>query len=199
LVIPAPTPGSSSEGFLHPATDVGYPVAAVGVKHKLLLSGGRVFLLSVTIGTKQAREQEVLFPFVGGRQGREKSRNERGGQASQHCSSSAPPDKGRSSSHRVLARHFFYTGWRAYKAAAFCGCRGCLRRRSYAYWRGWCAPTGGVGYSVASSLVDHIRCPLSAVRLPDPAPSREVPFPCITGVASSSMGVSASLNCSIYC
>ena len=32
----------------------------------------------------------------------------------------------------------------------------------------------------------------------DPAPSREVTFPHITVVASSSMGVGASLNCSIY-
>jgi hypothetical protein len=45
--------------------DVGYPVAAVGVKHPSLLYLGRVSLLGVTIGTKQAREQEGLCPFVG--------------------------------------------------------------------------------------------------------------------------------------
>jgi hypothetical protein len=65
LVIPTPTPLSPPKVFLRPAVEVGYPVAAVGVKHKLLLSGGRVSVLSVTIGTKQARAQEVLFPFVG--------------------------------------------------------------------------------------------------------------------------------------
>jgi hypothetical protein len=65
LVIPTPTPVSSLEVFLRPAVEVGYPVAAVGVKHPSLLSLGRVFVLSVTIGTKQARAQEVLFPFVG--------------------------------------------------------------------------------------------------------------------------------------
>jgi hypothetical protein len=64
LVIPAPTPGSSPESFLRHAADVGYPVAAVGVKHPSLLSSGRVSSLSVTIGKKQAREQEMLFPFV---------------------------------------------------------------------------------------------------------------------------------------
>jgi hypothetical protein len=65
LVIPTPTPVSSLEVFLRPAVEVGYPVAAVGVKHPSLLSLGRVFVLSVTIGTKQARAEEVLFPFVG--------------------------------------------------------------------------------------------------------------------------------------
>ena len=65
LAIPPPTPVSPPKGFLRPAVDVGYPVAAVAVKHQSLLSGGRVFLLGVTIGTKQAREQEMLFPFVG--------------------------------------------------------------------------------------------------------------------------------------
>ena len=65
LVIPTPTPGSSPEDFLRAAVDVGYPVAAVAVKHPSLLSLGRVSVLGVTIGTKQARKQEVLFPFVG--------------------------------------------------------------------------------------------------------------------------------------
>jgi hypothetical protein len=65
LVILTPTPVSPPEVFLRPAVDVGYPVAAVGVKHPSLLSLGRVSLLGVTIGTKRAREQEVLFPFVG--------------------------------------------------------------------------------------------------------------------------------------
>ena len=65
LVIPPPTPVSPPKGFLRPAVEVGYPVAAVGVKHPSFLSLGRVSLLSVTIGTKQARAQEVLFPFVG--------------------------------------------------------------------------------------------------------------------------------------
>jgi hypothetical protein len=66
LVIPTPTPVSPPEVFLRPAVDVGYPVAAVvGVKHPWLLSLGHVSVLSVTIGTKQAREQEVLFPCVG--------------------------------------------------------------------------------------------------------------------------------------
>jgi hypothetical protein len=36
----------------------------------------------------------------------------------------------------------------------------------YVCWRGWCAPTRGVGYSVCSSLVDHILYPLPAARLP---------------------------------
>ena len=65
LVIPTPTPVSPPEVFLRPAVEVGYPVAAVGVKHPLVLCLGRVSVLSVTIGTTQAREQEVLFPFVG--------------------------------------------------------------------------------------------------------------------------------------
>jgi len=65
LVIPTPTPVSPPKVFLRPAVEVGYPVAAVGVKHPSLLSLGRVSVLSVTIGTTQAREQEVLFPFVG--------------------------------------------------------------------------------------------------------------------------------------
>jgi hypothetical protein len=65
LVIPAPTPVSPPEVFLRPAVEVGYPVAAVGVKHPSLLYLGRVSVLGVTIGTKQAREQVVLFPFVG--------------------------------------------------------------------------------------------------------------------------------------
>jgi hypothetical protein len=66
LVIPSPTPVSSLEVFLRPAVEVGYPVAAVvSVKHPSLLSLGRVSVLGVTIGTKQARAQEVLFPFVG--------------------------------------------------------------------------------------------------------------------------------------
>jgi hypothetical protein len=65
LVIPTPTPVSPPKVFLRPAVEVGYPVAAVGVKHPLLLSLGRVSVLSVTIGTKQARAQEELFPFVG--------------------------------------------------------------------------------------------------------------------------------------
>jgi hypothetical protein len=158
LVIPTPTPVSPPKIFLRPAVDVGYPVGAVGVKHPSLLSLGRVSVLSVTIGTKQAREQEVLFPFVGRRQGREKSRNERGGQAPQHGSSSAPPDKARSSSHGVFARHFFYSGWSANRVCAVCGC---LRRRSYVCWSGWFAPTTrGMGYSISPVSVDHIRCPL---------------------------------------
>jgi hypothetical protein len=65
LVIPTPTPVSPPEVFLRPAVEVGYPVAAVTVKHPLLLSVGRMSVLSVTIGTKQARAQEELFPFVG--------------------------------------------------------------------------------------------------------------------------------------
>jgi hypothetical protein len=66
LVTPTPTPVSPPEVFLRPAVEVGYPVAAVGVKkHPSLLSPGRVSVLGVTIGTKQARAQEVLFPFVG--------------------------------------------------------------------------------------------------------------------------------------
>jgi len=65
LVIPTPTPVSPPKVFLRPAVEVGYPVAAVGAKHSSLLSVGRVSVLSVTIGTKQARAQEVLFPFVG--------------------------------------------------------------------------------------------------------------------------------------
>jgi len=65
LVIPTPTPVSPPEVFLRPAVDVGYPVAAVGVKHPSLISLGRVSVLSVTIGTKQARAQEMLVPFVG--------------------------------------------------------------------------------------------------------------------------------------
>ena len=66
LVIPTPTPPiSPPKVSIRPAVEVGYPVAAVGVKHPLLLYLGRVSVFSVTIGTKQAREQEVLFPFVG--------------------------------------------------------------------------------------------------------------------------------------
>ena len=65
LVIPTPTPVSRPKVFLRPAVEVGYPVAVVGVKHPLLLSLGRVPVFSVTIGTKQARAQEVLFPVVG--------------------------------------------------------------------------------------------------------------------------------------
>ena len=65
LVIPTPTPVSPPKVFLRPAVEVVYPAAAVGVKHPLLLSLGRVSVLSVTIGTKQARAQEMLFPFVG--------------------------------------------------------------------------------------------------------------------------------------
>ena len=65
LVIPTPIPESPPKVFLRPAVEVGYPVAAVGVKHPLLLSLGRVSVLSVSIGTTQAREQEVLFLFVG--------------------------------------------------------------------------------------------------------------------------------------
>jgi hypothetical protein len=65
LVIPTPIPVSPPKVFLRPGVEVGYPVAAVGVKHPLLLSLGRVSVLSVTIGTTQAREQEVLFLFVG--------------------------------------------------------------------------------------------------------------------------------------
>ena len=66
LIIPTPTPVSPPKVFLRPAVGVTYPVAmVVGVKHPLLLSLGRVSVLSVTIGTKQARAQEVLFPFVG--------------------------------------------------------------------------------------------------------------------------------------
>ena len=66
LVIPTPTPPvSPPEGFLRPAVEVGYPVAAVGVKHPSLLSLVRASLLGVTIGTKQAGTQEMLFPFVG--------------------------------------------------------------------------------------------------------------------------------------
>ena len=64
LVIPTPTPVSSPEVFLRPAVEVGYPVAAVAVKHPSLLYLGRVSVLGVTIGTKQARAQEGLFPFV---------------------------------------------------------------------------------------------------------------------------------------
>ena len=65
LVIPTPTPVSPPKVFLRPAVEVGYPVDAVTVNHPLLLSVGRVSVLSVTIGTKQARAQEELFPFVG--------------------------------------------------------------------------------------------------------------------------------------
>jgi hypothetical protein len=65
LIIPTPTPVSPPKVFLRPAVEVGYPVAAVTVKHPLLLSLGRVSVLSVTMGTKQARAQEELFPFVG--------------------------------------------------------------------------------------------------------------------------------------
>ena len=65
LIIPTPTPVGPPEVFLRPAVEVCYPVAAVGIKHPSLLSLGRVFVLSVTIGTKQARAEEVLFPFVG--------------------------------------------------------------------------------------------------------------------------------------
>ena len=65
LVITTPTPGRSPEGFLRAAAEVGYPVAAVGVKHPSLLSLCRVLPPSVTIGTKQAEIQEVLSPFVG--------------------------------------------------------------------------------------------------------------------------------------
>ena len=65
LVIPTPTPVSRPKVFLRPAVEVGYPVAAVGVKHPLLHSLGRVSVLCVTMGTNQARAQEVLFP-VGG-------------------------------------------------------------------------------------------------------------------------------------
>ena len=64
LVIPTPTPVSPREVFLRPAVEVGFPVAAVGVKHPSLLYLGRVSVLGVTIGTKQARAQEVLSPFV---------------------------------------------------------------------------------------------------------------------------------------
>jgi hypothetical protein len=65
LVIPTPTPVSPPEVFLRPAVEVGFPVVAVGVKHPSLLSLGRVSVLSVTIGAKQAGTQEGLFPFVG--------------------------------------------------------------------------------------------------------------------------------------
>ena len=65
VFIPTSTPVSLPEGSLRPAAHVAYPVAAVGVKHPSLLSLGRVSLLGVTIGTKQVRKQEVLFPFVG--------------------------------------------------------------------------------------------------------------------------------------
>ena len=65
LIIPSPTPVSPPKRFLRPAVDVGYPVAEVGVKHPSLFSLSRVSLLGVTIGTKQAGAQEVLFPFVG--------------------------------------------------------------------------------------------------------------------------------------
>jgi hypothetical protein len=66
LSIPSPAPVSPPEVFLRPAVEVGYPVAAVvAAKHPSLLSLGRVSVLGVTIGTKQARAQEVLFPFVG--------------------------------------------------------------------------------------------------------------------------------------
>ena len=65
LVIPTPTPGSSPEDFLRAAVDVGYPVAAVAVKHPSLLSLGRVSLVGVTTGTKKSRAQQMLFPFVG--------------------------------------------------------------------------------------------------------------------------------------
>jgi hypothetical protein len=65
LAIPTPAPISPPEVFLRPAVEVGYPVAAIAVKHPLLLYLGRVSVLGVTIGTKQARAQEGLFPFVG--------------------------------------------------------------------------------------------------------------------------------------
>jgi hypothetical protein len=64
LVIPTPTSVSQSKGFLCPAVEVAYPVAAVGVKHPSLLSLGRVSVVGVSLGTKQARAQEALFPFV---------------------------------------------------------------------------------------------------------------------------------------
>ena len=66
LVILTPTPPvSPPEVFLRPAVEVGYPVAAVAAKHPSLLSLGRVPVLSVTMGTKQARAQEVLVPSLG--------------------------------------------------------------------------------------------------------------------------------------
>jgi hypothetical protein len=45
LVIPTPIPVSPPKVFLRPGVEVGYPVAAVGVKHPLLLSLGRVSVL----------------------------------------------------------------------------------------------------------------------------------------------------------
>ena len=45
LVIPTPIPVSPPEVFLRPAVEVGYPVAAVGVKHPSLLSLDRVSVL----------------------------------------------------------------------------------------------------------------------------------------------------------
>ena len=65
LILPTPTPVGPPKVFLRPAVEVGFPVAAVGVKHPSLLYLGRVSVLGVTIGTKQARAQEELFPFVG--------------------------------------------------------------------------------------------------------------------------------------
>ncbi len=65
LVIPPPLLEARPRASFVLLWTLGYPVAAVGVNHPSLLSGGRVFLLGVTIGTQQAREQEVLFPFVG--------------------------------------------------------------------------------------------------------------------------------------
>ena len=130
VVIPAPAGRNPHENFFRPAVGVGDVVAAVAVKHPSLLSLGLVSPPGITIGAKQSRAREVLAPFVGWMEGWEKFRNEGGAQAPQHGSSSAPPGKARSSSHGVLARRLFYTGWRANIATAFCGC---FRRVSHAY------------------------------------------------------------------
>ena len=89
---------------------------------------------------------DYLLPVVGWIGGREKSTNKGGGQAPQYGRGSAPPDK-TPSSHALLARHLFYTGWRAYEAPTFCGC---LRSGSHPHWSGWSASTGDVLHSVGS-------------------------------------------------
>jgi len=103
LVIPTPTPRNLPKGFLRPAVGVGYTIAAVAVNHPSLLSLGRVSAPGVTLGTKQAWTQQVLFPVVGWIEGWEKLRNESGGQAPQHGSSPTPAGKARSSSYGVFA------------------------------------------------------------------------------------------------
>jgi hypothetical protein len=130
VVIPASARRNPHETFFRPAVGVGDVVAAVAVKHPSLLSLGLVSPPGITIGAKQSRAREVLAPFVGWMEGWEKFRNEGGAQAPQHGSSSAPPGKARSSSHGVLARRLFYTGWHANIATAFCGC---FRRVSHAF------------------------------------------------------------------